>query len=354
MTTAHINWLMSPWPQWRTHWRVWHAWPLGAQALLLSVCSLLAMFAGSVWVSAQAWDSWWQSQDRAQQTQQDMQLLQQQVQQQRTRIANMQAMLHPAGFALPAWQTWPDDMPPDNKQVLRAWLAWGRQHGLKVQAGKIEEAAASGSWTGSLPQLLAAWHGLPAAVPRMAVTAFEWRIQPDPLRTQTLGKTQALQLHMHWVLLKERNRPPEKASKPQALVTPNKEGETPANLMTPNPAPSTSRTSSASLMHNPFSMAGMKKALPMVALSGATPLPWQTRPLAQMRWAGMLANDQQRQALVHCEGRVHPVLVGDHLGQDWGVVMEIGRDHLRLREWVADAQGKWVSLERRFPAGAQP
>jgi hypothetical protein len=34
--------------------------------------------------------------------------------------------------------------------------------------------------------------------------------------------------------------------------------------------------------------------------------------------------------------------------------MEIGRDHLRLREWVADAQGKWVSLERRFPAGAQP
>ena len=73
-----------------------------------------------------------------------------------------------------------------------------------------------------------------------------------------------------------------------------------------------------------------------------------------MRWPGMLANDQQRQALVHCEGRVHAVLVGDHLGQDWGVVMEIGRDHLRLREWVADAQGKWVSLERRFPAGAQP
>ena len=162
----------------------------------------------------------------------------------------------------------------------------------------------------------------------MAVTGFEWRIQPDPLRSQTLGKTQALQLQMHWVVLKERNRPPEKAGKPQAMATPIKEGAAPASLLSASAAASVSRTSSASLMHNPFSMAGLKKALPMVALYGATPLPWQTRPLSQMRWAGMLANDQQRQALVHCDGRVHPVLVGDRLGQDWGVVMEIGRDHL--------------------------
>jgi hypothetical protein len=195
--------------------------------LLLSLCSLLAMLAGSVWVSAQAWDSWWQSQDRAQQTQQDMQMLQQQVQQQRARIASMQALPHPAGFTVPAWQAWPDDMPPDSKQVLRAWLAWGRQHGLKVQAGKIEEAAASGNWTGSLPQLLAAWQGLPAALPRMAVTGFEWRIQPDPLRSQTLGKTQPLQLQMHWVVLKERNRPLKRLANPKPWPHPSKKGRHP-------------------------------------------------------------------------------------------------------------------------------
>ena len=354
MTAALINWLMSPWPQWRTHWRVWHAWPMGAQALLLSLCSLVTVLAGSVWVSAQAWESWWQSQDRAQQIQQDMQMLQQQVQQQRRRIASMQAMPHPAGFAAPAWQTWPQDMPADSKLVLRAWLAWGRQHGLQVQAGKVEEAAASASWTGSLPQLLAAWHGLPAAVPRMAVTGFEWRIHPDPLRMQAAGRTQALQLQMHWVVLKERNRPPETAHKPQAMAKPSHAGAASASLLRANPADSLSRTGRASQMHDPFSLVGLKKALPMAAQSWATPLSWQTRPLSQMRWVGMLANDQQRQALVHCDGRVYPVLVGERLGQDWGVVIEIGRDHLRLREWVADAQGKWVSLERRFPAGAQP
>ena len=354
MTTSLIDKLMSPWPQWRTHWRVPHAWPVGAQVLLLSVCSLLAVAAGSAWVSAQAWDSWWQAGERAQQTQQDMQLLQQKVQQQRTRIANLQTMPHPAGFAIPAWQAWPDDIPADHKQVLRAWLDWGRQHGLAVQANSIDDASASGSWTGSLPQMLAAWHGLPTAVPRMAVTSFEWRAGADPLRIKHAGGEQPLWLHMRWVVLKERQHATEPLTKPQSMTQPATDG------MDSHPAPSLGSTrsvstrASASLLHDPFSAEGVKKALPLVALKSTAPMPWQTRPLSQMRWVGMLANDHQRQALVHCEGRVHPVMAGDRLGQDWGVVVEIGRDHLRLREWVADTQGKWVSQERRFPAGAQP
>ena len=358
MTGALINSLLSAWPQWRTHWRVWHAWPVGAQVGLLVMCSLLGIAAGTAWVSAEAWDHWWQAQARSQQTEQDMHALQRQVQQERSRIASLQAMPHPAGLSIPAWQAWPDDMPPDQQQVLRAWLAWGRLHGLAVQAHKMDEAMASGRWTGSLPQLLSAWHGLPTAVPRMLVTGFEWRIPSDTLSTPNRGKAQILQLplqlQMQWVVLRERTRATVPNSQPLA-PTPS------AGVNAASTGAATARTLSwqptappVSSMHNPFSMVGVQKALPWVASTGAVPKDWQTRPLSQLRWVGMLANDHQRQALVQGDGRVHTVLVGDRLGQDWGVVIEIERDHLRLREWVADAQGKWVSHERRFPAGAAP
>ena len=249
-------------------------------------------------------------------------------------------------------------MPPDQQQVLRAWLAWGRLHGLAVQAHKMDETMASGRWTGSLPQLLSAWHGLPTAVPRMLVTGFEWRIPSDTLSTSNRGKAQILQLplqlQMQWVVLRERTRASVPNSQPLA-PTPS------AGVNAASTGAATARTLSwqptappVSSMHNPFSMVGVQKALPWVASTGAVPKDWQTRPLSQLRWVGMLANDHQRQALVQGDGRVHTVLVGDRLGQDWGVVIEIERDHLRLREWVADAQGKWVSHERRFPAGAAP
>ena len=334
MTAALLARLMAPWPQWRTHWNVWHAWPLGAQVLLLSVGSLCGVVAGSLWVSAEAWDQWWHAQDIWRQTQQDMDLLQRQVQQQRERIAKLQAQPHPAGFAIPAWQAWPDELTPDHRDVLQAWLHWGSSHGLVVQAFKTEEGKASGSWTGSLPSLLAAWHGLPGAVPRMAVTGFDIQTLLDPPSEPASPKAMQLQLQMQWVVLNERQHLSESASKP----------------------PSVWRVQSSSMVHDPFAATGLKKALPWVALPASVHdlSSWQTQSISDMRWAGMLANAHQRWALLQVQGQVQTIALGDRLGQDWGVVTGIERDHLRLREWVADAQGKWVSQARRFPAVDPP
>lgn len=356
MTASIVDRLMAPWPQWRTHWRVWHAWPLGAQMLLLSLGSLIAVAAGSVWVSAEAWNHWWHAQDSWQQTQQDMDALQRQVQQLRDRIAQLQAQPHPAGFALPAWQAWPNDLPPDHRAVLQAWLLWGRRHGLGAQATTIEQAGASATWRGSLPQLLAAWQGLPTAVPRMAVTGFDIKAVADPMHSLAPNQPMQLQLQMQWTVLTEQPHTAESRAKPQLA---NKAKAESAALLRDStlaqPAGMQGKPLSA-MVHDPFSTAGLKKALPWVALSPSSHqvLPWQTLALSELRWAGMLAHGEQRRALLHAQGRVHTVGVGDRLGQDWGVVTGIGRDHLRLQEWLADTQGKWVSQARRFPMVGPP
>lgn len=354
MTPRFIGDWKTPWPQWRTHWRVWHAWPLSAQIPALFLWTVCAICVGSVWTSEAAWRQWWQASDDLLQTQEDMQRLEQAVMQQRARIDQLRAMPHPAGLALPAWQVWPDDPPPQHPKLMKAWLDWGRQHGLAVVAGKMEDGLASGTWTGSLPQLMAAWHGLPDAVPRLAVVGFEWRagVAKSPASSDT--KPPGLQLQMQWRVWRPPTRSPVSAQGHaggnQALSASSSDGRA-AAVSAPRVV---NHIPSAALLYDPFSANGLKKALPRAVGSHAAPMAWQTQALSQMRWAGMLANDHRREALVSTEGQVHSLQLGDRLGQDWGVVTDIGRDHLWLQEWVADSQGKWVSQPRRFPSATSP
>ena len=61
-----IGWQVSPWPQWRTHWQVLHAWPPGAQWMLLSSLTVCLTVLGNVWWSADAWQTWWQADEELQ------------------------------------------------------------------------------------------------------------------------------------------------------------------------------------------------------------------------------------------------------------------------------------------------
>jgi hypothetical protein len=91
------------WPQWRSHWRVLHAWPLSAQCLLLSACALLMSLWLSWQVSGQAWLTWWQSQQRQEAALLQLKTLQGQLDQHQQRVAALQAMRHPSGQNWPAW-----------------------------------------------------------------------------------------------------------------------------------------------------------------------------------------------------------------------------------------------------------
>ena len=100
MNTA-VRW-QTPWPQWRSHWQVLHAWPPGAQWLLLSLLSLCMTAAGSWWWSSEAWETWWQAEEQLQQLDEEIHNHQQQVNQWRERIQQLQALPHPSGWAVPA------------------------------------------------------------------------------------------------------------------------------------------------------------------------------------------------------------------------------------------------------------
>jgi hypothetical protein len=265
----------------------------------------------------------------------------------------LRAQPHPAGFALPAWQTWPTDQTQDEQKALQDWLAWGKKHGLQVQATRAESGQGTGLWEGRLPALLAAWHGLPQAVPRMVITGFECeRMYPAGVnavkwddRQQDSGK---LRLHMHWTVLRETTLSTSVIAKNTAHAH--------AKLQLPktNDTHGTATTGKA-FVYQPFGEQSLVSALPAQALSRqlwAHGLPsWQTQPLEALRWRGSASSGTRRLAWVASEGLVQAVKPGDRLGQDWGVVTAIEHDHLQLREWHADSQGQWVGQLRRFPEG---
>ena len=338
---------MQTWPQWRTHWHVLHAWPAGAQALVWVFLSLSFMVAGSLQVSSVAWQTWWEQEEQALEWQQALDDLQLQVNQLRDLKTRLIALPHPSGMAAMAWQSWPDQTPLNEAQLLKDWVQWGQSHGLKVYAVQAHAEHGEGNWRGTLPQLMAAWHALPQALPRMRVTSFDLATANDDASMATLV------LHLQWVCLKD--TPPNAllALKTNSQPGQSKTVESTRESFDVNRMPLLSKPA---YLHNPFSVQSLKSGLPMAGLSTTEPLasPLHSRPLSQMRFAGSMTAGEKRQALIGLDGLIYSVSPGERLGQDWGKVTKIEPDHVWLREWFADASGTWVSRERRFPAGDKP
>ena len=331
----------SPWPQWRSHWHVLHAWPPLAQWLLLVPLSVGLTLSVSAWWSADAWQAWWEADEEWQQLEDELHTLQQQAAQLRQRIQSLRDMPHPSGWPVPAWQTWPQAAQTDETQLLQEWLAWGRQHGLVTQALPLTGANAV-RLTGAMAAQLAAWHGAPQAFPRLRVTAFEWQRVP--------GKD-SLQLELSWVQAKDGPT----VDKPQPPKIPGDKTD-----MQSQKAPSVERHPApgpkAHALYNVFQVSALRSGLPPHLLSQSMQ-GWPQlhhQELAQLRWMGSLDKPGERQALLAFNGLVYPVHVGDTLGRDWGQVTQIGRDHLILREWQPDQNGEWIASRRRLPAGDKP
>ena len=338
---------MQTWPQWRTHWHVLHAWPAGAQALVWVFLSLSSMVAGSLQVSSVAWQTWWEQEEQALEWQQALDDLQLQVNQLRDLKTRLIALPHPSGMAAVAWQSWPDQTPLNEAQLLNDWVQWGQSHGLKVYAVQAHAEHGEGNWRGTLPQLMAAWHALPQALPRMRVTSFDLATANDDASMATLV------LHLQWVCLKDTPPNASLALKTNSQPGQSKTVESTRESFDVNRMPLLSKPA---YLHNPFSVQSLKSGLPMAGLSTTEPLasPLLSRPLSQMRFAGSMTAGEKRQALIGLDGLIYSVSPGERLGQDWGKVTKIEPDHVWLREWFADASGAWVSRERRFPAGDKP
>jgi type IV pilus assembly protein PilP len=76
--------------------------------------------------------------------------------------------------------------------------------------------------------------------------------------------------------------------------------------------------------------------------------PLEQHPLDALRMVGHLSNGRQSFALLQVAGVVHQVRVGNHAGQNSGVITHVDEKEVRLRELVQDAGGEWVHREARL------
>lgn len=331
----------SPWPQWRTHWHVWHAWPLLAQVLLLSWCGLCASAVGSGYWSNEAWQAWWHAEETDAEQQQQRAQLQTQLRQLQATQATLLAQRHPSGLPLPAWQTPPKPEPSTQQSQL---LRLAQQHGLQLQVANDE----GGQWQGPLPHLLAAWQQLNVAMPQQRFLSLELtrlesvtasRVNMAASQTEQPMPPVALQMAWRWTTTLDK----EAGLRPVAVGAAAKE-----------PAIDTPPRSGAQLLHNVFTPLGLRLVLPPMPHEYKTPQGLAGHSLNDMQWMGMMSKAGQQQALVMHGGLIHHVRLGQAIGQDFGEVVQIAADHVLLREWRVNDRGQWQAQTSRFPNGSPP
>ncbi len=70
--------------------------------------------------------------------------------------------------------------------------------------------------------------------------------------------------------------------------------------------------------------------------------PLEAFPLDVMSMVGSLDRDGKRVALVKVDKLLYQVRIGNHLGQNYGLVTRISEHDVTLREIVQDGTGEWI------------
>lgn len=68
-------------------------------------------------------------------------------------------------------------------------------------------------------------------------------------------------------------------------------------------------------------------------------------PLDAIRMVGHMSNTRGGFALLEAEGKVYQARVGNHAGENFGVITRVTDTEVKLRELVRDAAGDWVHRE---------
>ena len=303
------TWGAHAWPQWRSHWRVLHAWPLSAQCLLLSAMALLMSLWLSWQVSGQAWLTWLQAQQREGDALLQLQTLQQQVDQHQQRVAALQAMRHPSGQDWPAWVS----ISPNYRD---AQLSAGRD------------------WRGSLPKLLVAWQTFAQQTPQARVNAFVVSADSEKKSANT-----APHLNLQLQTQDDAEQALKRFGTSNAKLAPSPvlpDGQLPARLF------------------NPFDATGLLQGLPTIEPTVTAQAGFPYAELSQWQWVGAVTSGNKSLALLMHEGQLYTLKPGQALGAQGGEVTQIGADHLWLRQWVADSQAQWQARLNRWPGKGTP
>ena len=71
----------------------------------------------------------------------------------------------------------------------------------------------------------------------------------------------------------------------------------------------------------------------------------ESYPLDSIRMVGHLSDKRGSFALLQADGMVYRARVGNHAGQNFGVIIRVSETEVKLKELVRDAAGDWTERE---------
>jgi len=99
----------------------------------------------------------------------------------------------------------------------------------------------------------------------------------------------------------------------------------------------------ASNMVSPFSLLRVVSAVLETPPDGDRPKePLESIPLENISFIGLLKQDTKLKGMVKIEGKVYQVSLGNHIGQNYGKVVEIKDNGLTVKELIKDGENKWI------------
>lgn len=70
--------------------------------------------------------------------------------------------------------------------------------------------------------------------------------------------------------------------------------------------------------------------------------PLEAYPLESLKYVGVMSQKKTSYAIIQVDSALYQVKVGNHMGQNFGVVTKITEAETTLKELVQDAAGDWV------------
>jgi type IV pilus assembly protein PilP len=99
----------------------------------------------------------------------------------------------------------------------------------------------------------------------------------------------------------------------------------------------------ANNMVSPFSSLKVGNAVLEAPPDGDRPKePLETIPIDNIFFVGILKQDNRTKAMLKIENKIYQVVIGNHIGQDYGKITEIKETGLTVRELIKDGENKWT------------
>lgn len=70
--------------------------------------------------------------------------------------------------------------------------------------------------------------------------------------------------------------------------------------------------------------------------------PLELYPLESLKYVGVMTRRKVSYAIIQVDGTLYQVKVGNYMGQNFGVVVNVSESEITLRELIQDSAGDWV------------